>query len=95
MIRNETYSGGVVVAATIVDLQAGTIAFEDHGVVTSTRALTADEVTRYTPVEPAADPVAQLEAARTALAPLETVDAPYTTADIVDVLLDVRTALGG
>ena len=37
----------------------------------------------------------RLAAATVALAPLEMVDAPYTTADIVDVLLDVKTALGG
>lgn len=95
MIRNEVFVDGVCVRATIVDLNAGTIAFEENGIVTSNRALTADEVTAYTPPPPDPDPVGQLEAARAALAPLEQVAAPYTTADIVDVLLDVRTALGG
>ena len=93
MIRNELFNAsGVCVAAEIIDLNAGTIAFEDHGVITSTRALTVDEHARYAP--PPLTEAERLEAARTALAPLEQVAAPYTTADIVDVLLDVRTALG-
>lgn len=93
MIRNEESRDGVCVAAEIIDLNANTIAFEENGVVTSTRALTVDEIAFYAP--PPLTEAERLEAARTALAPLETVDAPYTTADIVDVLLDVRTALGG
>lgn len=49
MIRNETFMAGVCINADIIDLAAGTIAHEDHGVIVSTRALTADEVVRYTP----------------------------------------------
>lgn len=95
MIRNEQFRNGVCVAAEIVDLDAGTIAREEDGVVVSTRALTADEVIRYTPPVPVVSPEERLAAAQAALAPLETIDAPYTSADIVDVLIDVRTALGG
>lgn len=92
-MRNETYFNGVCVAADIIDLNAGTIAREENGVVISTRALTVDELAAYAP--PPATEAERLEAARAALAPLETIAAPYTSADIVDVLLDVRTALGG
>ena len=49
MIRNETYSDGVCVAAEIIDLDAGTLAVEEYGVVTSTRALTADEIAQFAP----------------------------------------------
>lgn len=94
-IRNESFAGGVCITAEIIDLNVGTIAFEEHGVVTSTRSLTVDEVARYTPPAPVVSPEERLAAAQAALAPLEQVAAPYTTADIVDVLLDVRTALGG
>jgi hypothetical protein len=53
MIRNELFAkDGSVTRAEIIDLNAGTIAFEEHGVITSTRALTADEIDRYTPAEP-------------------------------------------
>ena len=58
MIRNETYTAGVCVAADIIDLAAGTIAREEHGVVILTRALTADERAMYGP--PALDPVCAL-----------------------------------
>ena len=47
MIRNEMYSGGVVVSAEIVDLTSNTIAFEVKGTVQSTRALTAAEIANY------------------------------------------------
>jgi hypothetical protein len=93
MIRNEVFANGVCVAAQIVDLGAGTLTVEDHGVVVSSRALTSDEIVAWTPPPPT--DAERLAAATAALAPLETVDAPYTTADIVDVLLDVKTALGG
>lgn len=93
MIRNETYLSGVCVSAEIIDLHAGTIAFEDKGVIKSTRALTAEEAATYAPTPPTE--AERLAAAQAALAPLEQIAAPYTTADIVDVLLDVRTALGG
>jgi hypothetical protein len=93
VIRNETYVAGAVVAATLVDLNAGTISFEQNGVVTSTRALTADEAARYAPSPPTE--AERLAAAQAALAPLEQIAAPYTAADIVDVLLDVKIALGG
>lgn len=92
-IRNEEFQRGVCIAAEIIDLGAGTIAFEDDGVITSTRALTVDEVARYAPPPPTE--AERLAAAQAALAPLAQIAAPYTTADIVDVLLDVRTALGG
>lgn len=51
MIRNEVFNQqGVCLSAEIIDLDAGTISFEDRGVVKSTRALTSDEVARYAPV---------------------------------------------
>lgn len=96
MIRNEAFnSGGACISATIIDLQAGTIAFESNGVVTSTRALTPDEVTLYTPPAPVVPPESKIAAAVTALAALDTIDAPVLPADVFDVLLDVRSALGG
>lgn len=95
VIRNEVFRGQTCLSADIIDLEAGTIAQEVNGAIVSTRALTPDEATRYTPVAPELSPGERLVAARVALSTLDTTVAPYTTADIVDVLLDVKTALGG
>lgn len=64
LIRNETFNlSGVCIAADVIDLQAGTIAREENGVVVSTRALTDDERTRYTPApDLRAELLAQLSA---------------------------------
>lgn len=93
MIRNETFVNGVCVHAEIIDLNADTISFEVNGTVTSTRTLTAEERAANSPRPPTE--AEKLDAARIALAALDGTPAPYTTADIVDVLLDVKTALGG
>lgn len=66
MIRNETRTpDGAIILAEIIDLAAGTITIEEHGVVTQVRDLTAAEVAAYTPTAdappPAVDP-AQLVA---------------------------------
>ena len=58
MIRNELFRDGVCVAADIIDLDAGTFIREEHGVIISTRLLTADERAAYGP--PALDPVGAL-----------------------------------
>lgn len=94
MIRNEEFRDGVCVAAEVIDVDARTISFEENGVAVSTRALTDDEYAAYTYVPPLSE-AERLAAAQAALAPLEDIAAPYTAADIVDVLLDVKTALGG
>ena len=91
--RNETYRDGQVVAAEIVDLDAGTISFEDKGVVTSTRPLTADEVDRYTPAAPVKSPDEKLAEARTVLDQITALPAPVLTADVVDLLDDLRGVL--
>ena len=64
MIRNETWKAGVCIAADVIDLQAGTIATETNGVIVATRALTADEIIRYTPApDPRAELLARLDGA--------------------------------
>lgn len=93
MIRNEVFANGACVSAEIIDLDAGTIAFEDKGVVKSTRALTADEVARYTPTPPEQTPEEKLAAARTVLDQIASLPAPVLTADVVDLLDDLRTVL--
>lgn len=93
MIRNETYRDGQLITAEIIDLGAGTISFEDKGVVKSTRSLTADEVARYTPVVPEQTPEEKLAAARTVLDQIASLPAPVLTADVVDLLDDLRTVL--
>jgi hypothetical protein len=49
MIRNETFTDGTCIYAEVIDLDAGTVTIEDHGVVTLTRDLTAEERQRYGP----------------------------------------------
>lgn len=94
MIRNEvTNADGVVLEATIVDLVAGTISFEDKGVVKSTRPLTADEVAHYTPVTPEPTPEEKLAQAKVVLDQITALPAPVLTADVVDLLDDLRGVL--
>lgn len=94
MIRNEvTNADGVVIEATIVDLVAGTITFEDKGVVKSTRPLTTDEVVRYTPVTPEPTPEEKLAQAKVVLDQITALPAPVLTADVVDLLDDLRGVL--
>lgn len=96
LIRNELFDlAGVVVSADVIDVDAGTFTREEAGVVVSTRVLTADEVALYTLVPPPPSAEEQLQAARDALAVLDVIEAPVTAADLADVLVDVKTALGG
>lgn len=93
MIRNETYQDGQLIAAEVIDVDAGTISFEDKGVVKSTRALTAEEVARYTPATPEQTPEEKLAATRTVLDQISALPAPVLTADVVDLLDDLRGVL--
>ena len=94
MIRNELFNGqGVCLSAEVIDLDAGTISFEDKGVIKSTRALTADEVARYTPPVPVKSPDEKLAEARTVLEQIASLPAPVLTADVVDLLDDLRSVL--
>lgn len=65
-IRNETYSGGVVVNAEVIDLAGGTWSHEIGGKTIESRPLTADEVVRYTPVVEVALPVLSADALKAA-----------------------------
>lgn len=47
MIRNESFSGGVCIAAEVVDLDAGTVTVERDGQVVESRPLTAAELDVY------------------------------------------------
>lgn len=93
MIRNETYRNGEMVAATIIDLDADTIAFEENGVVTSTRALTSDERALYTPPAAIVTAEVKLTQARAVLDQIDQLPAPVLTADVVDLLDDLRGVL--
>ncbi len=94
MIRNEDFdSDGVCVRAEIIDLDAGTISFEELGVVTSTRALTADEVAAYTPAAPVVTADEKLAAIKAQLDQIAALPAPVLTADVVDILDDIRQEL--
>jgi hypothetical protein len=93
VFRNELYSNGQLVSAEIIDLGAGTIAFEDRGVVTSTRPLTPAEVVAYTRPAPVVSADQRLAAAKTALAAIDALPTPVLTADVVDLLDDLRSVL--
>lgn len=64
MERRETYGpNGQLLAVDLIDLEAGTITREENGITVSTRALTTDEVARYTPAtDRRAELLAQLDA---------------------------------
>lgn len=91
--RIETYKNSVLVSAQTIDLAAGTVAFEENGVVVSTRPLTADEIALYTPVIPEATPDEKLAQARVVLEQISSLPAPVLTADVVDLLDDLRSVL--
>lgn len=83
MIRNELFDDGVCVAAEIIDLAAGTFAQETNGVIVSTRALTADEIVRYTPpVDVRAELLARLDGA-TILDEVKTIVSDAITAGVL------------
>ena len=92
-MRNEVFRDGVCLSAEVIDLDAGTISFEELGVIKSTRALTADEVTRYAPSVPVKSPDEKLTEARTVLEQIASLPAPVLTADVVDLLDDLRGVL--
>lgn len=91
--RIETYENSKLVAAQTIDTDAGTITFEEMGVVVETRPLTADEVVLYTPPEPVKSPDEKLTEARTVLDQITALPAPVLTADVVDLLDDLRSVL--
>ena len=94
MIRNESFDGkGVCLSATIIDLAAGTITFEEMGVVKSTRPLTPDEVVAYTPAVPEPSADEKLIAAKAVIAEIEALPAPILTADIADKLIELKDVL--
>jgi hypothetical protein len=94
MIRNELFDGrGTCLSAEIIDLAAGTISFEELGVVKSSRPLTADEVARYTPKVPEPTPEEKLAVVKAKLAELEALAAPVVAADILDVLAEIQEAI--
>lgn len=93
MIRNEKFADSVCVSAEIIDLVAGTISFEELGVVKSTRPLTSDEVRIYTPVTPEPTPEEKLAQAKAVLDQITALPAPVLTADVVDLLDDLRGVL--
>ena len=94
MIRNEVFDmNGASVEAEVIDLDAGTYAREVKGVEVERRALTADEVTLYTPVIPEPTPEEKLDAARAVLDQIQALPAPVLTADVVDMLDDLRGVL--
>ena len=94
MIRNEVFNGqGVCLSAEIIDLVAGTISFEELGVVKSTRPLTALEIDQYTPPVAVKTPDEKLAEAKAVLEQITALPAPVLTADVVDLLDDLRSVL--
>lgn len=78
------------------DPVAGTFTrWDPAGNVITSRPLTADEIASMAPEAEPADAETKLAAARDALAVLDVIEAPVTAADLADVLIDVKTALGG
>lgn len=93
-IRNESFDGkGVCLSAEIIDLAAGTISFEEMGVIKSTRPLTALEIDQYTPTPEPITAEVKLTQARAVLAELEALPAPILTADIAEKLLELKDVL--
>lgn len=83
MIRNESFRNGVCTAAEIIDVAANVIAQEVNGIIVSTRALTADEIVRYTPpVDVRAELLARLDGA-TILDEVKTIVSDAITAGVL------------
>lgn len=55
MIRNESFVDGVCVEAEVIDLGAGTVAYEVDGKVVESRQLTPDEAAQFAPPPPSAE----------------------------------------
>ena len=87
------FRNGVCISAEIVDLDAGTISFEEAGVVKSTRALTDAERVLNTPPVPYVAPEDKLAQAKAVLDQITALPAPVLTADVVDLLDDLRGVL--
>lgn len=83
MIRNEQFLNGVCVAATIVDLDAGTFSEEVNGSIVSTRALTPIEISSFAPpVDVRAELLARLDGA-TILDEVKTIVSDAITAGVL------------
>lgn len=95
MIRNEVFSNGVCISAEIIDLGAGTYSIEQMGVIASTRPLTAMEIDQYTPDPGPITAELKLTQAGQVLDQLDQLPAPVLTADVVDLLADLREVLNG
>jgi hypothetical protein len=93
--RNETYRDGAVVAAEVVDTDARTLTVVDGGGVKSQRPLTDAEVEAYLKwgQPPPKSPDEKLAEARTVLEQIASLPAPVLTADVVDLLDDLRSVL--
>lgn len=91
---HETFDpDGNLVASQIADLDAATITTIELGVTVESRPLTADEIVRYTPPTPVITAKEKLAQARTVLDQIASLPAPVLTADVVDLLDDLRTVL--
>lgn len=93
VIRNEVFNNGVCVSAEIIDIAQGVIAFEVNGTVTATRPLTPEELSRHTPVTPEQTADDKLAAAKAVLARAETLAPPILTADVAELLDELKEVL--
>ena len=97
IIRNEVFTDGKLVSAEVIDLDAGTLTVEQGGVVKSTRALAPAELdmyqAMYIPPVPVASAEEKLGAAKAVLDQITALPAPVLTADVVDLLDDLRGVL--
>lgn len=93
METQNIFRDGTLVARTLADLDAGTITFEENGVVVGSRPLTDQERVYFTDVTPQPTADEKLAQARTVLDQITALPAPVLTADVVDLLDDLRTVL--
>lgn len=93
MIRWERYKDGQLVDADLFDTETNTYSRELDGQIVETRPLTADEVAQFTPSAPVVTPEEKLAAAKVTLASLDALPSPVLTADVVDLLDDLRSVL--
>jgi hypothetical protein len=82
VIRNEVFRDGVCVSASIIDIAASTIVFEEMGVVTSTRPLTAAEVDL-------------IVAERATVATASAVSVVASSSDLATLMLNAGTSAAG
>lgn len=93
MIRNELFRGGICISAEIIDLAAGTIAFEELGVVKSSRALTDAERAANTQPAPVLSAEDKLGLVKVKIAELETLSAPLLVVDVAEKLIEIKDVL--